>query len=82
MAWVGFDIFLLGQLARTDPSASPSRKTPLVTSAGDTSRTALLRRGVALEWATLGCNVVGIVTRADAVINTRSVALAGFGLDT
>lgn len=42
----------------------------------------LLRRGYALEWATLGWNVIGIVVLAVAAIRARSVALAGFGLDS
>ncbi|WP_037603751.1 cation transporter [Streptacidiphilus rugosus] len=46
------------------------------------SRTALLRRGFALEYATLGWNVIGIVVLAVAAIAARSVALAGFGLDS
>ncbi|WP_037572142.1 cation transporter [Phaeacidiphilus oryzae] len=48
----------------------------------DTSRAALLRRGFALEYATLGWNVVGIVVLAFAALSARSVALAGFGLDS
>jgi hypothetical protein len=43
---------------------------------------ALLRRGFALEYATLGWNVVGIVVLALAAWSARSVALAGFGLDS
>ncbi|MCC9309867.1 cation transporter [Kitasatospora sp. RB6PN24] len=46
------------------------------------SRQALLRRGFALEYATLGWNMVGIVILAIAAIGARSVALAGFGLDS
>jgi divalent metal cation (Fe/Co/Zn/Cd) transporter len=42
----------------------------------------LLRHGVALERVTLGWNAVGIVVLAFAAIDARSVALAGFGLDT
>jgi divalent metal cation (Fe/Co/Zn/Cd) transporter len=42
----------------------------------------LLRRGFGLEYATLGWNVVGIVVLAVAAIQARSVALAGFGLDS
>jgi divalent metal cation (Fe/Co/Zn/Cd) transporter len=42
----------------------------------------LLRRGRLLEAATLGWNVVGIVVLAIAAIGARSVALAGFGLDS
>jgi divalent metal cation (Fe/Co/Zn/Cd) transporter len=35
-----------------------------------------------LEWATLAWNLVGIVVLAFAAIAARSVALAGFGLDS
>jgi divalent metal cation (Fe/Co/Zn/Cd) transporter len=41
-----------------------------------------LRRGFALEYVTLGWNVAGIVVLAIAAITARSVALAGFGLDS
>jgi len=46
----------------------------------DTAR--LLRRGIVLERLTLGWNVVGVVVLAVAAIGARSVALAGFGLDS
>jgi divalent metal cation (Fe/Co/Zn/Cd) transporter len=42
----------------------------------------LLRRGRQLELATLGWNVVGVFVLAFAAIEARSVALAGFGLDS
>jgi divalent metal cation (Fe/Co/Zn/Cd) transporter len=42
----------------------------------------LHRRGVLLERVTLGWNVVGVVVLAFAAIGARSVALAGFGLDS
>ncbi|GAA5179290.1 cation transporter [Rugosimonospora acidiphila] len=42
----------------------------------------MLRRGFALEYLTLGWNVVGIVVLAIAAIAARSAALAGFGLDS
>jgi divalent metal cation (Fe/Co/Zn/Cd) transporter len=42
----------------------------------------LLRRGLQLERITLGWNVVGIVVLTIAAITARSVALAGFGLDS
>jgi len=45
-------------------------------------RETLLRRGFALEYATLGWNVVGIVVLAFAAVAARSVALVGFGLDS
>ena len=48
----------------------------------DSARTALLRWGFALEYATLGWNMAGIVVLAIAAITARSVALAGFGLDS
>jgi divalent metal cation (Fe/Co/Zn/Cd) transporter len=50
--------------------------------AGDPSRAALLRRGFALEYITLAWNVAGIVVLAIAAVAARSVALAGFGLDS
>ena len=46
------------------------------------SRAALLRRGLALEYATLAWNVAGVVVLAIAAVAARSVALAGFGLDS
>ncbi len=51
-----------------------------ITDEGD--RRVLLRRGFALEWVTLGWNVAGIVVLAIAAAAARSVALAGFGLDS
>jgi divalent metal cation (Fe/Co/Zn/Cd) transporter len=48
----------------------------------DAVRRGLVRRGFALEYATLGWNVVGIVVLAVTAITARSVALAGFGLDS
>ena len=42
----------------------------------------LLRRGFALEYATLAWNVAGIVVLSIAAISARSIALAGFGLDS
>ncbi len=53
-----------------------------MSSIDDTTRRSLLRRGFALEFATLGWNVVGIVVLAVAAIIAKSVALAGFGLDS
>ena len=43
---------------------------------------ALLRRGLRLEYVTLGWNVVGTVVVVLAALAARSVALAGFGLDS
>lgn len=42
----------------------------------------LLRVGLRLEYTTLGWNVMGIVVLAWAALSARSVALAGFGLDS
>jgi divalent metal cation (Fe/Co/Zn/Cd) transporter len=42
----------------------------------------LLRTGFRLEYATLGWNVAGIVVLGFAAVAARSVALAGFGLDS
>jgi divalent metal cation (Fe/Co/Zn/Cd) transporter len=50
--------------------------------AADPARHALLRRGLALEYVTLSWNVAGIVVLAIAAAAARSVALAGFGLDS
>ncbi len=46
------------------------------------SKEALLRRGLYLEYATLGWNVVGVVVVVAAAVAAHSVALAGFGLDS
>jgi divalent metal cation (Fe/Co/Zn/Cd) transporter len=50
--------------------------------AADVHPNVLLRRGRLLEAMTLCWNVVGIVVLAVAAIRARSVALAGFGLDS
>ena len=42
----------------------------------------LLSRGRKLEAATLGWNIVGVFVLAFAAVQARSVALAGFGLDS
>jgi divalent metal cation (Fe/Co/Zn/Cd) transporter len=49
---------------------------------GDRAREALLRRGFVLEYTTLAWNVIGIVVLTIAAISARSVALAGFALDS
>ena len=54
----------------------------LVLTADDRRRPVLLRRGFLLEYLTLGWNIVGIVILAIAAVAARSVALAGFGLDS
>src|SRR5580704_13348252 len=56
--------------------------TGAVTSQGSSPRSVLLRRGFALEYATLTWNVAGIAVLAFVAIAARSVALAGFGLDS
>ncbi|MFD2415064.1 cobalt transporter [Amycolatopsis pigmentata] len=53
-----------------------------MSTADQAGRARLLRRGFLLEYLTLGWNVVGIVVLAIAAIAARSVALAGFGLDS
>jgi divalent metal cation (Fe/Co/Zn/Cd) transporter len=42
----------------------------------------LIRRGLLLEYLTLGWNIVGVVIVVAAAYAARSVALAGFGLDS
>jgi divalent metal cation (Fe/Co/Zn/Cd) transporter len=42
----------------------------------------LLKRGFLLEYLTLGWNVVGVIIVIAAALAARSVALAGFGLDS
>ncbi|MFE7171708.1 hypothetical protein [Streptomyces sp. NPDC057616] len=49
-----------------------------MTGTDEAARQTLLRRGFALEYATLGWNVVGILILARAAASARSVALAGF----
>jgi divalent metal cation (Fe/Co/Zn/Cd) transporter len=53
-----------------------------VTVTDDPARARLKRRGFVLEYVTLGWNVAGIVVLAVAAVAARSVALAGFGLDS
>jgi divalent metal cation (Fe/Co/Zn/Cd) transporter len=64
------------------PSGALARNTGYVHNVEEPIPRALLRRGFALEYATLGWNVVGIVVLAVTAITARSVALAGFGLDS
>jgi hypothetical protein len=67
---------------------SPGRSHEIVGEAGYVSSTQeairrqLLWRGFVLEYITLAWNVVGIVVLAITAITARSVALAGFGLDS
>ena len=60
----------------TKPACMPD---PLASTA---ARTRMLRRGRTLEVLTLAWNAVGIMVLAVAAARTRSVALAGFGLDS
>jgi divalent metal cation (Fe/Co/Zn/Cd) transporter len=46
-----------------------------------TDQQRLLRRGLRLEYLTLGWNVIGSVVVIVAAVAARSVALTGFGLD-
>ena len=46
------------------------------------NETLLIQRGLLLEYLTLGWNVVGVVIVILAAFAARSVALAGFGLDS
>jgi divalent metal cation (Fe/Co/Zn/Cd) transporter len=62
--------------------AGAACQTERVTPADTAARSALLRRGFALEYVTLAWNVAGIVVLAIAAVSARSVALAGFGLDS
>ncbi len=50
--------------------------------ANGTDAAELLTRGRKLEAATLGWNIVGVFVLAFAAVQARSVALAGFGLDS
>lgn len=45
-------------------------------------RSRLLRRGLRLEYATLGWNAVGVVVLAITAVAAGSVALAAFGIDS
>ena len=49
---------------------------------GRQDRDALTQRDFLLEYLTLGWNVVGVVVLAVTAVTARSVALAGFGLDS
>jgi divalent metal cation (Fe/Co/Zn/Cd) transporter len=53
-----------------------------MTVADESVRARLLRRGFLLEYLTLGWNAAGIIVLAVAAVAARSVALAGFGLDS
>jgi divalent metal cation (Fe/Co/Zn/Cd) transporter len=51
-------------------------------SAERTRAALLIRRGLRLEYATLSWNIVGSVVVLAAAVTARSVALAGFGVDS
>ncbi len=61
---------------------SPLRKTGSVVATEVQHRARLLKRGRTLEAVTLGWNVVGVLVLAYVALQARSVALAGFGLDS
>ena len=54
----------------------------MVMQTGTSTSRMLLRRGLMLEYATLGWNVVGAVILILAAAAASSVALAGFGVDS
>ena len=60
---------------------APAGRLEGMTRAGASPET-LVRRGFVLEYATLCWNVAGLVVLAIAALSARSVALAGFGLDS
>jgi divalent metal cation (Fe/Co/Zn/Cd) transporter len=65
-----------------DPVSRPRRRgTPLASNPVQRAEQ-LRRRGLRLEYATLGSNVVGSILVLVAAVVARSVALAGFGLDS
>jgi divalent metal cation (Fe/Co/Zn/Cd) transporter len=67
-------------VAAPSPRALALREADRIEPVLDSSR--LLRRGLLLEYATLAWNVVGVGILAGAAVVARSVALAGFGLDS
>jgi divalent metal cation (Fe/Co/Zn/Cd) transporter len=81
-------LLLRKYLCRQSLSALTPQGAPLdgnsqpVTAAAAGRGHVLLRRGRLLEGITLAWNVVGIAVLAVAAIGARSVALAGFGLDS
>jgi divalent metal cation (Fe/Co/Zn/Cd) transporter len=62
-------------------ATSPACDNPFVADPDD-ARRSLLRRGFVLEYTTLAWNAIGVVVLAIAAWTARSVALAGFGLDS
>jgi divalent metal cation (Fe/Co/Zn/Cd) transporter len=63
-------------------AAAPDINSPTPSGATAERRSRLRRRGLRLEYATLGWNVVEIGFLVVAAIHARSVALAGFALDS
>jgi divalent metal cation (Fe/Co/Zn/Cd) transporter len=53
-----------------------------MTTATESRAARLLQRGLRLEYLTLAWNVVGVVVLAVVAVRARSIALAGFGLDS
>jgi divalent metal cation (Fe/Co/Zn/Cd) transporter len=53
-----------------------------MTSVDGVAQRVLLRRGLVLEYVTLCWNIAGIFVLAIAAVAARSVALAGFGIDS
>lgn len=64
------------------PNVTPTSKQRGATEAASRASGALLKRGLYLEYLTLGWNVVGAAFIIVAAVKARSVALAGFGLDS
>jgi divalent metal cation (Fe/Co/Zn/Cd) transporter len=75
-------VVLAGRTHSGEAALGLDWQTSSVTVPAEDTRRALVRRGFALEWATLGWNVTGIVVLTVAAVTARSVALAGFGLDS
>lgn len=68
--------------AESVKSAESTHQQAHLRTLSDGQRTALTRRGLGLEYATLGWNVVGCILVSAAALAAHSVALAGFGLDS
>lgn len=82
VAWPTTCLRDFGIAAADAPWGARQWQDPDVTMAEGSPRSALLQRGFALEYATLAWNVIGIAVLAVAAATARSVALAGFGLDS
>jgi uncharacterized membrane protein YkvA (DUF1232 family) len=64
------------------PCENDAMPNPPITMLTPDAKSRLMRAGYLLEGVTLGWNVIGIVVLTVAAIAARSVALAGFGLDS